>query len=83
MEGWMLSTACSRGVRGIIKRLGRWVLTAGVAPTSAPLRFTYGPADRQLNRLAQSSIGTTGQLAGTAKAMVKAIPWPPNPQPDD
>ena len=25
MEGWMLSTTCSRGVRGIIKRLGWWV----------------------------------------------------------
>ena len=25
MEGWMLGTACSRGVRGIIERLGWWV----------------------------------------------------------
>ena len=25
MEGWMLSTTCSRGVRGITKRLGWWV----------------------------------------------------------
>ena len=60
MEGWMLSTTCSRGVRGIIKRLGWLGLTVGVAPMSAPLCFTHQPADRQLNRSVRTSTGRAG-----------------------